>query len=120
MSALVKSSRRGFLGMLGALVAAPAIVRAASLMPVTTVPDEEVLVLLARRNSLRTINDITRQAVRLWKNSNEFLANNTSSYDDLFAQSEVNPYYDDAFAQPGAKIGAKLRIRLPKSYTVVV
>lgn len=56
-------------------------------------------------NSLLTINMITREAVRLWKNSNAFLSN-------------VDTQYDDEFAVTGAKIGDTLRIRLPNDYTV--
>ena len=57
-------------------------------------------------NSLLTISMITREAVRLWKNSNAFLQN-------------VDMQYDDSFAVSGAKIGQALRIRLPNDYTVV-
>lgn len=56
-------------------------------------------------NTLLTINMITREAVRLWKNSNAFLQN-------------VDMQYDDSFAVTGAKIGSALRIRLPNDYTV--
>lgn len=56
-------------------------------------------------NSLLTINMITREAVRLWKNSNAFLQN-------------VDMQYDDSFAVVGAKIGSTLRIRLPNDFTV--
>ena len=56
-------------------------------------------------NSLLTINMITREAVRLWKNSNAFLQN-------------VDMQYDDSFAVTGAKIGTALRIRLPNDFTV--
>jgi hypothetical protein len=56
-------------------------------------------------NSLLTINMITREAVRLWKNSNAFIQN-------------INMQYDDSFARTGAKIGTSLRIRLPNDYTV--
>lgn len=56
-------------------------------------------------NTLLTINMITREAVRLWKNSNAFLQN-------------VDMQYDDNFAVSGAKIGSTLRIRLPNDYTV--
>lgn len=48
---------------------------------------------------------ITREAVRLWKNSNAFLQN-------------VDMQYDDSFAVSGAKIGNSLRIRLPNDFTV--
>lgn len=57
-------------------------------------------------NTLLTINMITREAVRLWKNSNAFLQN-------------VDMQYDDSFAVSGAKIGSSLRIRLPNDFTVV-
>lgn len=56
-------------------------------------------------NSLLTINMITREAVRLWRNTNAFLQN-------------VDVQYDDSFAKTGAKIGTALRIRLPNDYTV--
>src|SRR5258707_12828331 len=57
-------------------------------------------------NALLTINMITREAVRLWKNSNAFLQN-------------VDMQYDESFAVSGAKIGSTLRIRLPNDFTVV-
>ena len=103
---MIESSRRGFLGGLLALVAAPTVVRAASLMPVSVMPDEVVLEQLARRRSLLTINEITCEAIRLWANNNVFIQN-------------LNPYYDDAFARPGAKIGTSIRIRLPNDYAVL-
>ena len=56
-------------------------------------------------NQLLTINMITREAVRLWKNSNAFLQN-------------VDMQYDDSFAVSGAKIGSSLRIRLPNDFVV--
>lgn len=56
-------------------------------------------------NSLLTINMITREAVRLWKNTNAFLQN-------------IDTQYDDSFAVSGAKIGSALRVRLPNDYTV--
>ena len=56
-------------------------------------------------NSLLTINMITREAVRLWKNSNAFI-------------KHVDMQYDDNFARTGAKIGTSLRIRLPNDFTV--
>ena len=37
-------------------------------------------------NSLLTINMITREAVRLWKNSNEFIQHIDQQYDDSFAK----------------------------------
>lgn len=56
-------------------------------------------------NSLLTIDMITRESVRLWKNSNAFIQN-------------VDMQYDDSFAVSGAKIGDSLRIRLPNDFTV--
>ena len=56
-------------------------------------------------NTILTIDMITRIAVRLWKNTNSFMRN-------------VNTQYDDQYAVVGAKIGSQLRIRLPVDYTV--
>ncbi len=57
------------------------------------------------QNSLLTIDMITREAVRLFKNTNMFIQN-------------IDTQYDPAFAVDGAKIGQSLRIRLPNDYTV--
>jgi hypothetical protein len=56
-------------------------------------------------NTLLTISMITREAIRLWKNTNAFLQN-------------IDTQYDDSFAKSGAKIGSALKIRLPNDYTV--
>ena len=56
-------------------------------------------------NALLTIDMITREAVRLFKNSNLFIQN-------------LDTQYDSAFAVDGAKIGTALRIRLPNDYVV--
>ena len=56
-------------------------------------------------NTLLTINMITREAVRLWKNTNAFMRN-------------LDTQYDDQYARTGAKIGSQLRIRLPVDFTV--
>lgn len=56
-------------------------------------------------NSLLTINMITREAIRLWKNSNAFIQN-------------VDTQYDETYAKSGAKQGTALRIRLPNDFTV--
>lgn len=56
-------------------------------------------------NSLLTIDMITSEAVRLFKNSNLFIQN-------------MDTQYDPAFAVDGAKIGSTLRIRLPNDYVV--
>ena len=56
-------------------------------------------------NTLLTIDMITAEAVRLFKNSNLFIMN-------------MDTQYDGAFAVDGAKIGSTLRIRLPNDYIV--
>lgn len=56
-------------------------------------------------NSLLTPSMITREALRIFKNTNLFLRN-------------IDTQYDDSFAKNGAKIGDTLRIRLPNEYTV--
>ena len=56
-------------------------------------------------NQLLTLGMLTREAIRLWKNSNAFIQN-------------VDMQYDDSFAVSGAKIGSSLRIRLPNDFTV--
>jgi hypothetical protein len=48
-----------------------------------------------------TLNQITREAIRFWKNSNAFMQN-------------IDSQYDATFALDGAKIGTALRIRLPR------
>ncbi len=94
---LIQPSRRGFLAGLVSCLAAPAIVRAASLMPVRGL----VYALPATNNSLLTIEMITREAVRLFTNSNQFLHNIDRQYADL------------DFA-----VGSQLRIALPSDYVV--
>lgn len=54
-------------------------------------------------NSLLTLGGITREAVRLWKNTNAFM-------------QSIDRQYDDSYAVPGAKIGSQLRIRLPNDF----
>jgi hypothetical protein len=58
-------------------------------------------------NTLKTLTDgdITREALRILKNSNATL-------------KSVNRQYDDRFAKEGAKNGGTLQIRLPNRYTV--
>lgn len=55
-------------------------------------------------NQLLTNSIITREALRIFKNTNLFLRN-------------IDTQYDDSFAKKGAKIGDTLRIRLPNEYT---
>ncbi len=56
-------------------------------------------------NGLLTTSKITREAVRLFVNSNMFIQN-------------VDRQYDSDFGKKGEKIGSQLRIRLPNDYTV--
>ena len=56
-------------------------------------------------NTLLTIGGITREAIRLFMNSNAFIGN-------------IEKQYDPSFAKTGAKIGQQLRIRLPNDYVV--
>lgn len=110
---MVELSRRGFLGGLLAVVSAPAIVRVESLMGL---PDhgkllvpETGLVWLARdediprSNNLLTISMITREAVRLFANSNAFIQN-------------IDAQYDNEFSMEDGRIGNTLRIRMPADF----
>lgn len=56
-------------------------------------------------NTLLTIDMVTKEAVMLFKNSNAFMQN-------------IDTQYDDSFGVVGAKIGSSLRVRLPLDYTV--
>ena len=54
-------------------------------------------------NSLLTINMITREAIRLFINTNAFIQN-------------IDRQYDDQFAVTGAKIGTTLRIQIGRAH----
>jgi P22 coat protein - gene protein 5 len=56
-------------------------------------------------NSLLTIDTITRESVRLFRNSNWFLRT-------------IGRQFDEEFGRAGAKIGNQLRIRLPNDYVL--
>lgn len=101
---LLLPSRRGFLTGLGALFAAPAIVRFSSLMPVRALIDESADESVFAIGPLLSLNAITREAVRLWKNSNAFLL--------------VNGEYQEAFAPPPMKIGDKVQIIRPSVFAL--
>lgn len=60
---------------------------------------------LSVSNSLLTIDMVTREALRLFRNSNWFLRT-------------IGRQFDDEFGRAGAKIGSQLRIRLPNDYTL--
>jgi hypothetical protein len=59
-------------------------------------------------NSLLTPQAITRQAIRILRNSNAFLRMMDTQYDDQFANSGA----------PMGKIGTQLRIRMPNDYII--
>jgi hypothetical protein len=92
-------ARRGFIGGLIGLIAAPAIVKASSLMPVKA----DLVLPSLGGNNLLTVDMITRESIRMFCNTNAFLKN----YDRQF---------DEEFAVEDAKIGSTLRIRLPNDY----
>lgn len=56
-------------------------------------------------NTLLTVNQITREALRILHQKCNFIGS-------------INRQYDDQFANSGAKIGDTLRIRLPNQYAV--
>ncbi len=56
-------------------------------------------------NTLLTVDQITREALRILHQKAVFI-------------SSINRAYDSSFANEGAKIGDTLRIRLPNQYTV--
>lgn len=101
--------RRSILKCLVGLVAAPAIIKVSSLMPVNAG--------LQPGNGLLTIDQITREAVRLFQNNNRMHAEfvRQAHEDYAFTSGEQWP---DAFAADGAKIGDTLRIRLPNDFVV--
>ena len=84
-------ARRGFLTGLGAgLICAPAIVRATSLMaikPIEIEVEQQYINTAAYSNTLLTMREITREVIKLFRNSNEFLKNAGIQYNEQFAQS---------------------------------
>lgn len=130
--------RRSLLVGLAALITAPAIVKAGSIMPVNSklvskmTMDELVqwridqagaamerqladAVMYGSGNSQMSVDQITREAVRLFKNSNSFIQGLDAQYalDYKFMDGEQWPA---EFARDGAKIGDTLMIRLPSDY----
>lgn len=89
---MIELSRRGFFGGAVGLVAAPAIIRVAKLMPVRRVP-------MTGEMSLLYKNDMLREFTKLFKSANVFM-------------ERLGTLYDDSFAREEAKIGTSLRIRL--------
>lgn len=82
-------SRRGFLGLLAGAIAAPMIVRTPGLLmplqprlvvesellltPTGIVEAAEQAAKLYPRNNLLTVDMITREAIKMWQNSNGFI-----------------------------------------------
>lgn len=117
--------RRAFLAGFGALFAAPAIVKASSLM--VCAPTEVI-----RPNALLTKEAITREAVKMFNQNNAFLQHliEQEIHKNLDAERWDNEFRKDMnfmhgeqwereFAADGAKIGTTLCIRLPNDFTIV-
>lgn len=115
---MIAASRRGFIAGALALVAAPTIVRAASLMPVNS---------RLQPSPLLTLDDWARGLLR---HLPEYVPgeDTVGSYDVLFGHKQMRPewslfteidrQYDEQFGAEGAKIGDVLRIRLPNDFIV--
>jgi hypothetical protein len=111
VSEIICTSRRGFLGLLGVALASPAIVKISSLMPISmpkivTGVDlggkDFTVTALVRGNHLLTINQITRESIKMWKNTNKFMITIDRQFDEYFP---IN-------------VGDKLRIKLPSDYSL--
>jgi hypothetical protein len=92
-------ARRSFITGLIGLVAAPAIIQASSLMPISSR-------FIPPRGSLLTLNEITRNAVKLFSNTNQFLGN-------------IDQQFADEFERYSAEMGKVLRIRLPERFEIM-
>lgn len=128
MLELPQQSRRGFVAGLGTFfAAAPAIVRATSIMPVRacerppiyTLADythdlDSTAVAHYRGGNLLTIQQITREAIKLFQNSNEFIKQLNAQYarEAAFYEGQQWPV---EYSKPNPRIGAALRIRLPNN-----
>lgn len=87
---MVELSRRGLLCGMLAVLAAPAIVRVESLMQLPAKQQlllSEPIILRPGGNNLLTIQQFTREAVKLWTKSNELLP---SSADIITYDPELN------------------------------
>ncbi len=97
---MTELSRRSLFAGIGALIAAPAIVRAASLMPVRAIVPVRRLTLAEitrewsrgrgpfRRNTYVTFAEITREAMNQVRNSNSFIENIDRQWAEDFACCE--------------------------------
>jgi hypothetical protein len=102
----MQPTRRAFLTSALSFLATPAIIRPGILMPVrprslvqliSATPNIQQVV---NRTGLLTMNQITREAVRLWQNSNAFVENAEYEWPGLFAAGQPS-------------ISRSIRIRLP-------
>lgn len=90
--------RRAFLTGLISAIAAPAVVRAEILMPVRSIMAPLILTpamfmdleaaRIANHNQYLTMTEITKHAVKLWKNTNLFINDTPTQYDTLFPSNE--------------------------------
>lgn len=88
MTELILPSRRGFLKGLVGVVAAPAIVHVTSLMPIHAWDlgvEDATAITVMRGNTLLTIHQITREAVRLFRNSNSYLRQIDEQYAEIYS-----------------------------------
>ena len=83
---MIIQSRRGFIAGLTSLIAAPAVVKASSIMPVKLI-DWSVSQPI-KTNRLLTMREIMREAVRLYENSNIFIERVDSQYPKLYVNDE--------------------------------
>jgi hypothetical protein len=60
---------------------------------------------VALANNLLTVDWITRESLRIWRNTNWFMRT-------------IDRQFDGEFGKAGSKIGSTLRIRMPNDYTV--
>lgn len=110
---MVEASRRGFISGALALVAAPAIVKAASLMPIK-----------GERLRIMTLDDyerlILRPMVARYKDAQRMYSYASSAQVEFAALQTKTPWVQplEEFAAPNAKIGSTIRIRLPNDYSV--
>jgi hypothetical protein len=115
---MIESSRRGFIaGLAGLIVTAPAIVKATSIMPVKAslqpilTLDDWVGRLSVRPEWNVTLAEVTRDAVKRFRNSNSLLQRTARQYAEDFDYVAGQQWAE-------AKIGSQLRIRLPNDFIV--
>lgn len=97
--------RRSLIKGLVALVAAPAIVKVGSLMPVNAA---------LQPSNLLTMEQVTREAVRLFASNNRLL----QALDRQYTREQA--FWDgEQWGADHAKIGDTIRIRVPNHYIVL-